>query len=193
MNSTRFGCRPTRNLHSRSTIGSYRKEFCLHTGTVPHRLLKEMLDHLPVGLKGEFLQAMINTEPNPRTGRGCAAAGRVVEGARLERGSHLRIERAMVHPELSRTLLNLQRVRTPPARFSLSTTHSKFCPHRALFASQEITQITIPKEPLMRNAGRLKLDTTLCPSRRREPSATSWSRDNHFSPSILVPVTVRLS
>ena len=39
------------------------QEFCLHTGSIPHRLLKEMLEHLPVGLKGEFLQAMINTQP----------------------------------------------------------------------------------------------------------------------------------
>jgi hypothetical protein len=40
------------------------QEFCLHTGSIPHRLLKEVLEHLPIGLKGEFLQAMINTQPN---------------------------------------------------------------------------------------------------------------------------------
>ena len=42
------------------------QEFCLHTGSISHRLLKEMLEHLPDGPRGEFLQAMINTEPNPR-------------------------------------------------------------------------------------------------------------------------------
>ena len=29
------------------------QEFCLHTGSIPHRLLKEMLEHLPVGLRGD--------------------------------------------------------------------------------------------------------------------------------------------
>ena len=27
------------------------QEFCLHTGSIPHRLLKEMLEYLPVGLR----------------------------------------------------------------------------------------------------------------------------------------------
>ena len=40
------------------------QEFCLHTGSIPHRLLNEMLEHLPHGLKAEFLEAMLNTQPN---------------------------------------------------------------------------------------------------------------------------------
>ncbi len=68
------------------------QEFCLHTGSIPHRLLKEMLEHLPNGPRGEFLQAMINTEPNPRMVRDALLRGEPVKGARLERGSHLRIE-----------------------------------------------------------------------------------------------------
>ncbi len=68
------------------------QEFCLHTGSLPHRLLKEMLEHLPDGLKGEFLQAMINTQPNNQLVRDALLRGETVAGARLERGSHIRID-----------------------------------------------------------------------------------------------------
>jgi hypothetical protein len=68
------------------------QEFCLHTGTIPHRLLKEMLEHLPIGLKGEFLQAMINTQPNTQLVRDALLRGEPVAGAKLERGSHIRID-----------------------------------------------------------------------------------------------------
>ena len=68
------------------------QEFCLHTGSVPHRLLKEMLEHLPEGLKGEFLEAMINTQPNTHLVRGALLRGETVAGAKLERGSHIPID-----------------------------------------------------------------------------------------------------
>ena len=68
------------------------QEFCLHTGSIPHRLLKEMLEYLPVGLRGEFLQAMINTQPNTRLVRDALLRGETVNGARLERGCHIRID-----------------------------------------------------------------------------------------------------
>ena len=45
------------------------QEFCLHNGSIPHRLLKEMLEHLPAGLKGQFLQAMIMINTQPKIGR----------------------------------------------------------------------------------------------------------------------------
>ena len=65
------------------------QEFCLHTGSVPHRLLAEMLEHLPTGLKGEFLQSMINTQPNSQMVRDALLQGETVAGARLERGCHI--------------------------------------------------------------------------------------------------------
>ena len=68
------------------------QEFCLHTGNIPHRLLKEMLEHLPDGLKGEFLQAMINTQPNTQLVRDALLRGETVAGAKLERRSHIRID-----------------------------------------------------------------------------------------------------
>jgi hypothetical protein len=68
------------------------QEFCLHTGSIPHRLLKEMLEHLPDGLRGELLQAMINTEPNSRMVRDALVRGESVRGAKLERGCHIRID-----------------------------------------------------------------------------------------------------
>ena len=68
------------------------QEFCLHTGSIPHRLLKEMLEHLPDGLKEEFLQAMLNTQPNTQLGRDALLRGETVNGARLERRSHIRID-----------------------------------------------------------------------------------------------------
>ena len=68
------------------------QEFCLHTGSVPHRLLAETLEHLPVGLKGELLQAMINTQPNTPLVRDALLRGETVRGARLERGSHIRVD-----------------------------------------------------------------------------------------------------
>jgi len=68
------------------------QEFCLHTGSIPHRLLKEMLEYLPVGLRGEFLEAMINTQPNTQLVRDALLRGETVAGARFERGSHIRIE-----------------------------------------------------------------------------------------------------
>ena len=68
------------------------QEFCLHTGSIPHRLLKEMLEHLPVGLKGEFLQAMINTQPNTQLMRDALLRGEPVNEAKLERRSHIRID-----------------------------------------------------------------------------------------------------
>jgi hypothetical protein len=68
------------------------QEFCLHTGTLPHRLLKEMLEHLPIGLRGELLQAMINTQPNTQLVRDALLRGQTVAGAKLERGSHIRID-----------------------------------------------------------------------------------------------------
>ena len=30
------------------------QEFCLYTGSIPHRLLQEMLEHLPVALSGNL-------------------------------------------------------------------------------------------------------------------------------------------
>ena len=68
------------------------QEFCLHTGSIPHRLLKEMLEHLPHGLKGEFLQAMLNTQPNTQPVRDALLQGEIVNGAKLERRSHIRID-----------------------------------------------------------------------------------------------------
>jgi hypothetical protein len=68
------------------------QEFSLHTGSIPHRLLKEMLEYLPVGLRGEFLQAMINTQPNTQLVRDALLRGETVAGARLERRSHIRID-----------------------------------------------------------------------------------------------------
>ena len=68
------------------------QEFCLHTGSIPHRLLKEMLEHLPVGLKGEFLQAMLNTQPNTQLVRDALLRGEIVAGVKLERRSHIRID-----------------------------------------------------------------------------------------------------
>jgi len=68
------------------------QEFCLHTGSIPHRLLKEMLEHLPHGLKAEFLEAMLNTQPNTQLVRDALLRGETVAGARFERGSHIRIE-----------------------------------------------------------------------------------------------------
>ena len=41
---------------------------------------------------------MINTQAKPSHGSGCAAAGRPVKGAKLERGCHIRIESSA--PEL---------------------------------------------------------------------------------------------
>ena len=58
------------------------QEFCLHTGSIPRRLLKEMMEHLPVGLKGEFLQAMINTQPNTRLVRDALLRGETVRSGR---------------------------------------------------------------------------------------------------------------
>jgi hypothetical protein len=63
------------------------QEFCLHTGTIPHRLLKEILEHLPLRLKGEFLQAMINTQPNTQLVGDALLRGQTVAGAKLEGGS----------------------------------------------------------------------------------------------------------
>lgn len=68
------------------------QEFCLHTGSMPHRLLAEMLEHLPVGLKGELLQAMINTQPNTQLVRDALLRGETIRGAKLERGCHIRID-----------------------------------------------------------------------------------------------------
>ena len=68
------------------------QEFCLHTGSIPHRLLAEMLEHLPVGLKGELPQAMINTQPNTQLVRDALLRGETVRGAKLERRCHIRID-----------------------------------------------------------------------------------------------------
>ena len=68
------------------------QEFCLHTGSIPHRLLKEMLEYLPVGLRGEFLEAMINTQPNTHLVQDALLRGETVAGAQLERRSHIRID-----------------------------------------------------------------------------------------------------
>ena len=68
------------------------QEFCLHTGSIPHRLFKETLEYLPVGLRGEFLQAMINTQPNTQLVRDALLRGETVAGAKLERRSHIRID-----------------------------------------------------------------------------------------------------
>jgi hypothetical protein len=68
------------------------QEFCLHTGSIPHRLLKEMLEYLPVRLRAEFLQAMINTQPNTQLVRDALLRGETVAGAHLERRSHIRID-----------------------------------------------------------------------------------------------------
>jgi hypothetical protein len=68
------------------------QEFCLHTGSIPYRLLQEMLEHLPDGLRGEFLQAMLNTQPNTALVRDALLRGEAVRGAKLERGCHIRID-----------------------------------------------------------------------------------------------------
>jgi hypothetical protein len=68
------------------------QEFCLHTGSIPHRLLKEMLEYLPVRLRAELLQSMINTQPNTQLVRDALLRGETVAGARLERRSHIRID-----------------------------------------------------------------------------------------------------
>jgi hypothetical protein len=68
------------------------QEFCLHTGSIPHGLLQDMLEHLPHGLKGEFLQAMLNTQPNTQLVRDALLRGETVNGAKLERRSHIRID-----------------------------------------------------------------------------------------------------
>ena len=68
------------------------QEFCLHTGSIPHPLLKEMLEHLPDGLRAEFLQAMINTLPDTHLVRDALLRGETVNGAKLERRSHIRID-----------------------------------------------------------------------------------------------------
>jgi hypothetical protein len=59
------------------------QEFCLHTGSIPHSLLTEMLEHLPDVLKGQFLQAMINTQPNTQLVRDPLLRGETVAGAKL--------------------------------------------------------------------------------------------------------------
>ena len=51
-----------------------------------------MLEHLPYGLKGEFLQAMISTQPNTQLVRDALLRGETVNGARIERRSHIRID-----------------------------------------------------------------------------------------------------
>ena len=51
-----------------------------------------MLEHLSDGLKGEFLQAMINTQPDTQLVRDALQRGETVAGARLERRSHIRID-----------------------------------------------------------------------------------------------------
>jgi hypothetical protein len=68
------------------------QEFRLYTGSIPHRLLKEMLEYLPVGLRGEFLEAMINTQPNTQLVRDALLRGETVNGAKLERRSQIRID-----------------------------------------------------------------------------------------------------
>jgi len=54
--------------------------------------LKAMLEHLPHGLKGEFLEAMINTQPNTQLVQDALLRGETVVGAQLERRSHTRID-----------------------------------------------------------------------------------------------------
>jgi hypothetical protein len=51
-----------------------------------------MLEHLPDVLKGQFLQAMINTQPNTQLLRDALLRGETVAGAKLKRGSHIRID-----------------------------------------------------------------------------------------------------
>jgi len=68
------------------------QQFCLHTGSIPHGLLKKMLEHLPDGLRAEFLQAMLNTQPNNQLVRDPLLRGETVNGPKLERRSHIRIE-----------------------------------------------------------------------------------------------------
>ena len=50
------------------------------------------VEHLPHGLKGEFLRAMINTQPNSHLVRDALLRGETVAGAQLERRSHIRID-----------------------------------------------------------------------------------------------------
>ena len=57
------------------------QECCLSTGSIPHRLLNEMLEYLPDGLKEEFLQAMINTQPNTHLVQDALLRGETVAGA----------------------------------------------------------------------------------------------------------------
>jgi len=73
LNTIRLQTNPQASLH----IDDWQlpQEFCLYTGSIPHRLLKEMLEHLPVGLRGEFLQAMINSQPNTQLVRDALLRG----------------------------------------------------------------------------------------------------------------------
>ena len=86
--------RPQTNSQASLQIDDWQlpQEFCLHTGSIPHRLLKEMLEHLPVGLRGEFLEAMLTTQSNTQLVRDALFRGETVAEARLERRSHIRID-----------------------------------------------------------------------------------------------------
>jgi hypothetical protein len=44
------------------------------------------------GLKAEFLEAMLNTQPNTQLVRDALVRGETVNGAKLERRSHIQIE-----------------------------------------------------------------------------------------------------
>ena len=60
-----------------------------------------MLEHLPAGLKGEFLQAMINTQPHTQLVRDALLRGETVNGAKLERRCHIRLTVALPYREHS--------------------------------------------------------------------------------------------
>ena len=51
-----------------------------------------MLEHLPVGLRGEFLRGMLNTQPNTQLVQDALLRDETVAGAKLERRSPIRID-----------------------------------------------------------------------------------------------------
>ena len=51
-----------------------------------------MLEHLPHGLKGEFPEAMLNTQSNTQLVRDVLLRGETVNGPKLERRCHTRID-----------------------------------------------------------------------------------------------------
>jgi hypothetical protein len=68
------------------------QEFCLHTGSIPHRLFERDPGASSYRAKRSFPAAMINTQPNTQLVQDAPLRGETVNGARLERRSHIRID-----------------------------------------------------------------------------------------------------